>query len=107
MAIGCTSRAPHCTYSIARLLQTVNRGEKATHPISVDQTSNWPYNKNMDNTERKMKDIDLQDLELIAAEVNEFEQWMSKDELLEYQEEYNAWVDEQWAIEEARRGLVY
>lgn len=54
-----------------------------------------------------MKDIDLQDLELIAAEVNEFEQWMSKDELLEYQEEYNAWVDEQWAIEEARRGLVY
>ena len=61
----------------------------------------------MDNTERKMKDIDLQDLELIAAEVNEFEQWMSKDELLEYQEEYNAWVDEQWAIEEARRGLVY
>lgn len=81
----------------------VNRGENTT----VDRSDDRLYNKNMDNTERKMKDIDLQDLDVIAAEVNEFEQWMTKDEVLEYRDEYNAWVEEQWAIEEARRGLVY
>ena len=81
----------------------VNRGENTT----VDRSDDRLYNKNMDNTERKMKDIDLQDLDVIAAEVNEFEQWMTKDEVLEYRVEYNAWVEEQWAIEEARRGLVY
>ena len=48
--------------------------------------------------------MELQDLDRVAQEINEYENYMTYDEYRSYQAEYNTWLDEQWAIEEERRG---
>ena len=48
--------------------------------------------------------MELQDLDQIAQEINEYEQYMTEGQFRQYQEEYNYWLDMQWAIEEERKG---
>jgi hypothetical protein len=74
---------------------------------TVAHTPIESYNTHMNSKERTVQRISLDDLERMAREIESYEGWMTDCELRQYREEYNLWLEEQWAIEEMRQGHAW